>query len=248
MYLQTSKKKGWDKLGHMMISMHELKRAEDLYKILLDSIDNTNKKEIILLYENLGTIKFNNGSYKEAYFFFEKQLQNQQNSLPSYHSDIASTYTMIGVLNSKMGKLENALLFYQKALEIQENIFPSYHPDLAITYDNIGIVNVRMGNHLTALSFHQKALQINEKVLHSNHPNLAINYNNTASVHKVLENYLNLIYLFYKCARYVSVLSYSTIDIRDQKRVEDSATRLFEKFSVTLSFMLHISQYYSLMS
>jgi hypothetical protein len=42
--IQTSKAKGWDKLGQMMVSMTELKRAEELYKVLLESIDASDKK------------------------------------------------------------------------------------------------------------------------------------------------------------------------------------------------------------
>ncbi len=206
MHMQTSREEGWDKLGQMMVSMRELKRAEELYKILLESIHAGDKKQIVLLYDNLGTIKFKNGSYEEACFFLDKKLQIQQSFLASNHLDLASTYTMIGVLNSKMGKLENALSSYQKALEIQEKILPPNHRDLAVIYDNIGIVNDRMGNHLTALSFHQKALQINEKVLPSNHPDLAINYNNIAIVYKFMGNYLKALSFMQKVVKIQEII------------------------------------------
>ena len=77
MHLPISAKKGWNKLGRMMILMRQPKHAEELYKILLELIDVDDKKEIIRLYDNLGMIKFENGSYKEeAYFFFEKNTSN----------------------------------------------------------------------------------------------------------------------------------------------------------------------------
>jgi hypothetical protein len=76
MHLQTSKKKGWDKLGHMMILMRQIKHAEELYKILLELVDVDDNKEIIRLHDNLGAIKFNNVSYKEAYFCIEEKTLN----------------------------------------------------------------------------------------------------------------------------------------------------------------------------
>ncbi|CAF1100511.1 unnamed protein product [Adineta steineri] len=190
MNMQTWKEKGWHKLGKLMLSMGEAERAEQLYKVLLEMTDNDDKKEIIRLYEILGNIKYQNGSYGEASHFFERKLQIEQKFLPPYHSDVASTYSSIGVLYSKMGKLEKALLSHQKALEIQKHVLPPNHPDLAITYDNIGTVNRKMGNYPTALSFQQLALQINEKVLPSNHPDLALNYNNIATTYKSMGNQL----------------------------------------------------------
>jgi tetratricopeptide (TPR) repeat protein len=206
MHLQTSKKKSWDKLGHMMILMRQPKHAEKLYKILLELIDVDDNKEIIRLYDNLVKIKFENGSYEEAYFFIEKKLQIQQNYLAPNHLDLVSTYVTIGVLNSKMGKLENALSFHQKALEIQKNLLPSNHRDVAITYDNIAIVHSKMGNHVIALSFYRKALQINEEVLHPNHPDRAINYNNIAEEYKFIEDYEKALWFFEKAIQIQEII------------------------------------------
>jgi hypothetical protein len=66
--LEMAKEKGWNNLDQMMISMGDLKHVEELYIVLLESIDQSNPKEIALLYENLGFIKFQNGSYDEAFF------------------------------------------------------------------------------------------------------------------------------------------------------------------------------------
>jgi tetratricopeptide (TPR) repeat protein len=189
--LRMSNEKGWSKLGRMMIAMQDLKRAEELYKILLETVDRSDEKEIALIYEKLATIKFNNGSYDEAYFFLEKTYQIQKRILPSNDYNLISLYNMMGVSNSKMGKFQKALFYYQKALEIEEEILPFDHQDLAVTYDNIGLVNQKLGNYLTALSYHKKALQINEKVLSPNDRDLSINYNNIGGVYHSMGDYPN---------------------------------------------------------
>lgn len=200
-HIQTSKESGWDKLGQLMVSMGELKYAEDLYKVLLESTDINDRKAIILLYDNLGTIKLMNGSYEEADFFLEKKLQIQQRFLSSNDIDLVATYSTLGVLNSKIGRLEKALSFHEKALEIQKNILPYNDPNLGIIYDNIGLVNDKMGNHLTAISFHEKALQINEEILSPNHPDLAITYNNIGDIYKFMGNYLKALEFLEKAVK-----------------------------------------------
>jgi tetratricopeptide (TPR) repeat protein len=206
MHIKTSQKKGWDKLGHIMILMRQLKHAEELYKILLGLIDVDDNKEMIHLYDNLATIKLDNGSYEEAYFFVEKKLQIQQNILAPNHLALASTYATIAILNSKMRKLEDALSFHKKALEIQKRILPSNHRDLAITYDNIGVVHSKMGNHIIALLFHQKALQINEEVLPPNDLDLAINYNNIAGEYKFMGDYEKALRFFQKAIQIKEII------------------------------------------
>jgi tetratricopeptide (TPR) repeat protein len=189
--LQMSKEKGWSKLGLMMIAMQDLNRAEELYKILLETVDRSDEKDIALIYEKLATIKFNNGSYDEAYFFLEKTYQIQKRILPSNDYNLISLYNKMGVSNSKMGKFQKALIYYHKALKIEKEILPFDHRDLAVTYDNIGLVNQKLGNYLTALSYHKKALQINEKVLSPNDRDLSINYNNIGGVYHSMGDYPN---------------------------------------------------------
>ncbi|CAF3357314.1 unnamed protein product [Rotaria sp. Silwood2] len=216
MSLLAPKEKGWNKLGQVMIFVNKLKRAEDLYKILMESIDINDKKAM-------------NGSYDEASLFFEKELQIQKKILPSRHVDLASLYNLIGVSNSKMGKLQNAFLYYEKALKIQEEILPSNHADLAITYDNIGLLHQKLGNHVTALSYHQQALEINEEVLSSHHPDLAINYNNLAQIYTFMEDYVNALSYYEKAIRIQELILSS--DNPDLAIVYDNIGGVYEKMN-----------------
>lgn len=78
MRMKSSKEQGWNKLGQLMISLRELKHAEEFYKTLLQLTDIGEKRKLILFYNTLATIKNQNGSYEEAHVFLKRKFQIQQ--------------------------------------------------------------------------------------------------------------------------------------------------------------------------
>ncbi|CAF1219629.1 unnamed protein product [Adineta steineri] len=177
----------WYRLGMVLIKMGQIDEAENIYQVLLDQTNNDENKAPI--YNQLGSIKDDQGKYEEALTFYEKSLVIRQKTLPPNHPDLAKSYNNIGLVHYNMGNYPKALSSLEKALEIQQHSVPSNHPDLATTYNNIGEVHRNMGNHPKALVSHEKALKIRQQSLPPNHPDLASSYNNIGNVHAGMGNY-----------------------------------------------------------
>ena len=68
---------------------------------------------------------------RKHFLSYEKALEIRQQSLPSNHPDLASSYNNIGIVYDSMGEYSKALSSYEKALEIRQQSLPPNHPDLA---------------------------------------------------------------------------------------------------------------------
>ncbi|CAF0895713.1 unnamed protein product [Adineta steineri] len=177
----------WDRLGLVLWKMGQFDKAEDIYQVLLDQTkDEKNKAPF---YQQLGSIKANQGKYQEALTFYEQSLAIYQKKFPSNHPDLAISHNNIGLVHVAMGDYPKALSYYEKALEIKQQSLPSNHPSLASSYNNIGMVHDEMGDYPKALSYYEKALEIQQQSLPPNHPHLAMSYNNIGVVHANMGDY-----------------------------------------------------------
>ncbi|CAF0756064.1 unnamed protein product [Adineta steineri] len=178
---------GWYRLGSVLYKMGQFDKAEDIYQVLLDQTkDDKNRAHI---YSQLGSIKKDQGKYKEALTFHKQSLAICQKTLPPNHPDLAMSYNNIGIVHYNMGDYPKALSYYEKATAIRQQSFHPNHPDLAASYNNIGEVHRNTGNYAKALSFHEKSLEIKQQSLPPKHPDLAMSYNNIGLVHYNTGNY-----------------------------------------------------------
>jgi tetratricopeptide (TPR) repeat protein len=184
---ETSGSTGWLRLGNLMIRLGQLKKAQELYEILLKQ--TTDEGEKAHLYHMLGVIKNDQGEYAEAIEFCEKSIKIDQKILSPTASRLAPSYGNIGSVYCNMGKYSNALSYYVKALKIEQKILPPNHPSLATSYNNIGSVYNNMGEYAKALSYYEKALEIYPKTLPSNHPYLATSYAKIGGVYGQMGEY-----------------------------------------------------------
>ena len=171
---------GWSRLGLVLLKLGMPKQAEYIFRVSL--YREAGEQSAREFYQELGLCTENLGES-------EKALGIQQQSLPSNHPDLASTYNNIGNVYYSMGEYVKALSSHEQALAIKQQSLPSNHPDLSLTYNNIGLVYSSMGDYAEALSSHEKALAIQQQSLPSNHPNLASTYNNIASVYFSMGEY-----------------------------------------------------------
>ncbi|CAF1340628.1 unnamed protein product [Adineta ricciae] len=178
---------GWQRLGHLLLKLEQLEKAEELYSVLLEQTSDNNDRAHY--YHQLGFLQNRQGNYTMAIEYCEKALEIDEQTLPSNHPSSAASYNNIGGVYDNMGEYSKALSFHEKALEIREKNLPSNHPDLATSYNDIGLVYMDMGDHPKALSFYEKVLQIQQKSLPSNHPHLATSYNNIGTVYKNMGEY-----------------------------------------------------------
>jgi tetratricopeptide (TPR) repeat protein len=178
---------GWYRLAKLLIAMGQSKKAEQVYRILLEQTTDASKRGYI--YRFLGAAKNLQGEYEEAITFCEKSIEIYKKTLPSNHPDLGGSYNTIGVVYRKMGEYSKALSFYEKALAIRQQSLPPNHPDLAAFYGNIGGVYGSMYDYSKSLLSHEKALVIQQQSLPSNHPDLGSSYNNIGAVYFNMNDY-----------------------------------------------------------
>jgi tetratricopeptide (TPR) repeat protein len=179
---------GWDRLGELLITIGQYKKAQEVYEVMLEQkVDDNSEKGFI--YSQLGRTQFYQGEYKEAISFCEKALDIYKNTPPSNHSDLAKCHNILGVVYNNVGEYSKALSSHVKALEIRQQSLPLNHPSLAMSYSSIGNMYSNMGEYSKALSSHEKALEIRQQSLPPNHPDLAKSYNNIGNAYGGMGEY-----------------------------------------------------------
>ncbi|CAF1448181.1 unnamed protein product [Rotaria sordida] len=184
---ESSGSTGWHRLGQLLLKISQFDKAEELYTALLEQASNDSDKAFI--YHQLGSVKQDQGQYKETASFYEMSLEIYRRTLPEDHPSLANTYNNIGHMYYNMSDYSKALEFFEKAHKIREKALPPNHPDLATSYNNIGGVYNKMGDYSKTLEFYEKAHKVKEKALPPNHPDLAISYNNIGQVYKNMGDY-----------------------------------------------------------
>jgi tetratricopeptide (TPR) repeat protein len=178
---------GWKRLGELLLTIGQLNKAEELYKVLLEQTSDESEKAYY--YHQLGYVKDHQGDYEKAIRYYEKSLEIKQKTLSANHPSLATSYNNIGLVYYHMGGYSKALSFYEKDFDICQKTLPANHPDLATSYNNIGSVYDNMGEYSKALSFYEKSLAIRQNILPANHPNLAASYNNVGLVYYNMGEY-----------------------------------------------------------
>lgn len=188
--------RGWERVGHLLHSVGESKKAEELYLVLLESVSNQDDEAFYN--HQLGYMKHDQGNYEEALRYYEKAIDQEEKTLPGSQLSLATSYDHIGGVYYQMSDYSKALSFYEKAFDIRKIGLPAHHPNLATSYSNIGLLYDKTGDYCKALSFYDEALRIYQIALPENHFRLATTYNNIASVHLIIKEYSQAIAVFEK--------------------------------------------------
>ncbi|CAF1321878.1 unnamed protein product [Adineta steineri] len=178
---------GWYRLGELLIKTGQSNKAQEVYEVLLHQ--KTDESDEACIYNQLGSIKYNQEEYPEALTYFEKSLAINQKILPSNHLNLAMSYNNIGLVYYSMGDYPKALSSLEKALANRQQLLPSNHPHLGASYLNIGNVYSNTGDYPKALSYYEKALANRQQSLPSNHPDLGASYLNIGNVYSNTDDY-----------------------------------------------------------
>ncbi|CAF1379683.1 unnamed protein product [Adineta steineri] len=190
-------KKGWIRMGKLLIKLGHLHQAEQIYSVILEQMNKDEEKAYI--YYQLGWIKIDQGNYTQAISFYEKAIKIYEKANCSIPILLINCYNNIGEVYRKMGEYIKALRYNEKVLEIKEKTLPSNNLEIATSYNNIGLVYRNMDMHSKALSCVEKSLKIRQKILPPNHPLLAQSYSNTGWVYDNMKEYSKALRFYEKC-------------------------------------------------
>ncbi|CAF1309314.1 unnamed protein product [Rotaria magnacalcarata] len=184
---EVSDATNWHLLGLLLMKMGQFDKVEELYMALIEQ--KFHDCDRVVFYEQLGSMKWHQGHYKEAMVFNEESLKIYQNTVPKDDPSLVASYYNIGGMYNNMGDYAKALEFYHKAHRILEKTLDPYHHHLAKSYNNIGAMYNSMGDYLKALEFYDKAHRILEHTMDSYHPDLATSYNNIGLLYNSMSEY-----------------------------------------------------------
>jgi len=177
---------GWIRLAKLMGKLGQQMKAESLFKILLEQVNNDEEKGNIF-YE-LGLTQLNQAKYTEAIESYQQSTDIREKYLPSKHSLIAKCYNSIGHVYDCMGEYTKALTYHENALEIFQDILTLDDHELGGSYAYLANTYKFLGNYSKALTYFEKALEIYEKTLPSNHPSLGTMYGQIGNVYTALSD------------------------------------------------------------
>ncbi|CAF1391118.1 unnamed protein product [Rotaria sordida] len=178
----------WHRMGQLMIKIGELKKAEEIFGILLEKVPQNDRKQCAFLCNQLGYIWKQKGNLDNALHYYKSSLATSLNYLPSNDPLFSSVYSNIGGILKKQGKLDEALKYYQRVLQNDLSMFEPNQIEIAIDYNNIGAILEEQGKYSDALKSYDQALEIKLAHLPPNHPSLAKTYMNIGSLHHKMDD------------------------------------------------------------
>jgi tetratricopeptide (TPR) repeat protein len=95
--------------GTLLIKMGGFTKAEEIYRILLESCSDE-EKELSDIYIYFGMIKTGQGHFNDALSFYQKSLQIQQEFLPTDHSHLVDIHNNISLLYVEMANYSTQYL------------------------------------------------------------------------------------------------------------------------------------------
>ena len=188
---------GWERIGRLLISVGQVRKAEELYMRLLAQTWDEN--DAGSCHHHLGYVKSAQGDYTKALSYYEKALDMQQKTLPDNHPSLANTLRDTGEVHRTMGEYLKALPYYEKARDMQQKTLPDNHPDLAISLRCVGMVHANMGEYSRALFYYEKCHDMEQKILSANHPSLAISFGNMGRLYDQMGEYSKALSHSEKC-------------------------------------------------
>ena len=176
------------RLGRLMLKMGEYSKAEEIFRIALETSSSYQLSDIAVFYHQLGHVMIQKGDLTTALTYIKKGFELQEKNLPSNHPSLAIPYQNMGLLQHLIGDFPTSLLYYEKSLEIQDH-FSHNHLDLMKTYNAVALLYQSMGNYTTAQSYYEKVFEIQQKRLPQNHPDLAGFHINVGTLHLLIGDY-----------------------------------------------------------
>lgn len=151
----------YDELGMIYKEKGDSKKAIEVFESASTKIQsNSDKKEVIRIYETLGIFYYGERKFDSALMYLNKGVEEDPNH--------ATLYTNLAAVYVELGQFENAITNSRAALKM--------NPNDAIAHNNLGFSLAQTGKINEAIVEFKKALEID--------PNLKIAQENLDNYHK----------------------------------------------------------------
>ena len=145
-------------LGYFYTQLGEYDVATQHYFSALELNGNTNAVAAAI-FDRLGEIMRQNGSFEDAYRYHKKSLQIHYESNDSM--GLAYTFNSIGLVHEMIEDFDSALYYHRRSLKIKEAM--GNITGMADSYSNMGTIYRRMGALDKALDMQLNTLEMDMK-------------------------------------------------------------------------------------
>ena len=167
-------------LGYFYTQLGEYDLASEHYFKSLD-LNGTKNAIAAAIFDRLGEIMRQNGSFDDAYKYHKKSLQIHYKANDSM--GLAYTFNSIGLVHELIEDFDSALFYHHKSLLIKEAM--GNISGMADSYSNMGTIYRRTGDLEKALEMQLKTLDIDLE--QGDKINIAITHNNLAVLYMDLD-------------------------------------------------------------
>ncbi|CAF1158267.1 unnamed protein product [Rotaria sordida] len=208
-YLQSIKyneeQTSWQQLGFYFIQINQLDKAEELYKILLESNSINNSKQLTILNEQLKFIYNKKNNLIDSTLYFKTSLKNSSNDLLQNDSSLYSKYFNNGIRFHKENNLFEAVQNFKCALNIALHASEIDYLQIASLYYRIAEIYNEKEIFIQAVENYQSALENELKHFPRQYLSIAKIYNKIGEI-------------FYQIEDYTKAFSYYEKSIKIQKK------------------------------
>lgn len=159
--------------------------AEALYRRALDNVfDGRSSKPAAATINNLGSVMFERGRWKEARDYYTRALSIWEKTLGEDSPEVSAVLTNLAVLYQSRGALGKAAGLMDRAMRIDEKVFPADHPRIANDLVNAGSIAAARGRLVEAEQLVMRSAAMFEKSLPPTHPDLGAAMAHLADIYR----------------------------------------------------------------
>jgi tetratricopeptide (TPR) repeat protein len=195
----------WEQLGSYFIQINQFDKAEELYKVLVESKSINDPRQLAVLNEQLGFIFNKKDDSINSLSYYRQSLKNYLTFSSSDDSRLLPIYLDIAILLREQNKSNGAIKHFKQALNVALHSSKPDYLQIAILYHHIAEIYDKDGIFIEAIQNYQSALEneLNHFPLH----NLSI-----------AKTYDKIGELFYRMKEYTTALSYYDKTLKIQKK------------------------------
>lgn len=182
----TQGSSSWYKMSRFMIEVEEYNQAENIFKHILNQIDDNQCEQRIFLHHELGYVCDLKNDPTNAIQYYQQAINLAEKYLSPNHRSLFSTYLNLANVLQKQGNLNKAYDQCQLALNL---LSETNEPNILLAYNTKALIYQQQKNYREAQKTLEQAIDICRKDFPSAYSILADMYHNTANIYYNKQDY-----------------------------------------------------------